>query len=530
MAGVKPINKTDTILIAAGINHYSQLGLGDFQGCVNDAVAIKNKIKPNISFVLTNDSATLQNILKAFETAASLAGTEDYFIFYFAGISAQNNENETFLLPYMSQWPDTSFASWGFLNKTANAGACISLLQLSKWMENIPSNKQLIITEAGDGNSFGHSLINRLFENNPILAADNNRERVIITTNGLGWEGRPCIDSKEKIPGGILTYFLTQSSGILNVFEKPDLFEFELLSTEIRCNPFRGGMIYSRIYREKEFNDLLVKREKSVQGRGITLENKEAELPVPDSLKAVSYALLIATDKYTGKPAWRDLGNPVNDAESVGDLLENKYGCKTIRLYNKPQDSLLREIVLLKKKLREKDNLLVFIAGHGYYDQDFSDGFIVACDSRTPEDDMSHNTYIQMASLCRLLDNSVCKNIFVIFDVCFGAYFDFNARDLSISDYSGEVSDIGIDELIKRKSEYYSRIYMASGKGEVPDYWKGSATHSPFAAKLIDFLTAEKSFITPGKIFSYLEMNITEPVLKEFGRHEARGDFILKAR
>jgi len=54
--------------------------------------------------------------------------------------------------------------------------------------------------------------------------------------------------------------------------------------------------------------------------------------------------------------------------------------------------------------------------------------------------------------------------------------------------------------------------------------------HSPFANKLITIFENEKSFLTPGKIYKYLEGNITEPVLKYFGKNETRSDFIIKAK
>ena len=126
------------------------------------------------------------------------------------------------------------------------------------------------------------------------------------------------------------------------------------------------------------------------------------------------------------------------------------------------------------------------------------------------------------------MDEFSNKHIFAIFDVCFGAYFDMNAKDLSLSDYKEGTGDISVDELIKRKSDYVSRIYLSSGKGEVPDYWKNSSDHSPFANKLIEVLENEKSFLTPGKIYKGLEGNITEPVLKYFGKQDTRGDFIMK--
>jgi hypothetical protein len=75
-----------------------------------------------------------------------------------------------------------------------------------------------------------------------------------------------------------------------------------------------------------------------------------------------------------------------------------------------------------------------------------------------------------------------------------------------------------------------SKIFLASGEAEVPDYWNNSLNHSPFANKLIDYLKNEKEFLSPSKIYETLEANITEPVMNSHGSHEERGDFILKVQ
>lgn len=54
--------------------------------------------------------------------------------------------------------------------------------------------------------------------------------------------------------------------------------------------------------------------------------------------------------------------------------------------------------------------------------------------------------------------------------------------------------------------------------------------HSPFADKLIKSLNSETDFINPSKIYSALEGNITQPFLKQFGKHDERGDFLLKVK
>lgn len=135
-------------------------------------------------------------------------------------------------------------------------------------------------------------------------------------------------------------------------------------------------------------------------------------------------------------------------------------------------------------------------------------------------------SYLQMASLHRILDHLPCKQVFAIFDVCFGGSFDQIAPDIELNSYN-QSADINSVELMERKSAYHSRIFLASGQKTVPDYWGTNNAHSPFALKLIESLSTTTDFTSPGRLYKAVEGNATEPVLRRFGKHEERGDFIL---
>jgi len=52
--------------------------------------------------------------------------------------------------------------------------------------------------------------------------------------------------------------------------------------------------------------------------------------------------------------------------------------------------------------------------------------------------------------------------------ICFGAFFDQNSKDLSLSDYKESTFDISVDELIKRKSEMIHEFICHQGKLKYP--------------------------------------------------------------
>jgi len=532
--------------ISIGIDRYSAEGYLT-ENCVKDATALADKLIHDcprrtyseilkhdssrydanlgwqkwflvdtvICILLKDDNATLENIRKAFQHVILEARPYDHFIFYFGGISIERpGTNETFLVPFLDK---------GFDRQNIQFDKLVSLDELAKFMEQVQCKNQLILSEAGYGNSFAQNLISSLFEANPLIAAGELRNRIIITTKGFGYDDLKCPSFPLGGHGPLMTYILANEN-LLNAFTDLPAYELSLVRTEVECPAF--GKKYFSIYEEEKYRQFILSNYQKMNSRGAQILQPE-ELNEPEGPGKV-YALLIASNLYEDGSAWNNLKNPCKDAEAVAYLLESKYKVQVIKVFNQPKDSVLLNLIKIKKTMGEQDKLIFFIAGHGYFDGNYSDGFIVFTDSRNPINDPSLDSYLQMASLQRLLDNVKAKNVFAIFDICFGASFDLQARDEEVDDYRDLERDISLDEFIKRKDEYTSRIFLASGRYEVPDYWKDSQSHSPFADKLIKALQEEDEFISPGKIYRKMEGNITEPFLKYFGRHDTRGDFLIK--
>jgi len=500
--------------------------LPNLGGCVSDANMLNSKIIADFkkasqndsslklfTYVLTGTHATKDSIKKVFDLIASQAKPTDDFILFYAGITRENRDNETFLIPHLNNITDSLFENPDL----------IPLSTLSRWMNSIQAKNQLVISEAGNGETFSFNLIDNLFEGNILLASQNLRNRMIITTREYGLDNNNCFNKFGK--GGPLAYCINNTPNILDAFNNIHRYEFELHKLELNCK-FFSAYPYISLFIEKDYSGFLAK--KTIKTRGPGYVNTKTETPKP-SKSSNNYALVIGTNKYKGKPTWEDLQNPRNDAKAMSEVLSNKFGFKVKTLYDKPQDTIINLLINYRQTLSENDNFILFVAGHGHYDTGFTDGFIVFPESLSLKADPTRKTYLAMASLNRLLDNLPSKRIFVIFDICFGAYFDIKAPDLSLSDYH-EFKAYEIDTLVNRKNKYTSRIFMASGKGSVPDYWSTNYNHSPFADRLLRSLSKEMDFTCPGRLFNVAENNVTEPVLKEFGKHSARGDMILKVK
>lgn len=464
-----------------------------------------------IHFKLYDEYATAMNVNLALAYIRETAKPNDYFVFYYAGFSFKHDANATHLYLFQEKPID-------FTNATNNS--TISIPALAKQMDGIECLRQLIISEAGSGNDFASDLIINLFEQNPFIAEGIERNRIILTTNGLGYDEVYCEDGRKDMAP--LMYFISQSkSSLLSIFERPEKFQFGLDRAEILC-AWREWK-YAAIYREKQYKGILIDALQERGKRGGAVIDEVEEIPV---LEYQKHAVLIATDNYEAS-TWGDLRNPIKDANAVGELLADRYNMQIHKYYNTPVDSIYMALNEIKNALDSTGQLLVFIAGHGYYDKvQYPDGAIVCSNSNNIADDFRLNSYLKMSDLKLLLNSTKAKNVLVIFDVCFGATFELN-KPLALNDYDFELKDISLAELINRKSKYPSRIFLASGRYEVDDYWFGG-DHSPFAYKLIKLLDEEKGFISPGKIKVATDGNTSEPILGSFGTHHPSGDFLLK--
>jgi hypothetical protein len=246
--------------------------------------------------------------------------------------------------------------------------------------------------------------------------------------------------------------------------------------------------------------------------------------PVATSTQTGSnYALLFATDDYLN---WGDLVNPVKDAEAIAKELRDNYGFQTEVCKNLSQEAVLTKLRSYAiKSFGDNDQLLIFFAGHGVFDEVTKMGYVVPRDAKA--NDVSKISCISHSNLRDYVNNIPCKHILLTMDVCFGGTIDPKATR-SIEDYS----DIPQPEFIARKLKYKTRQYLTSGGKEyVPDGRPGY--HSPFARKFLEALRSyggSDGVLTIGEICGYLERVTPEPRRGEFGDNEPGSDFIFIAK
>ncbi|ADR21099.1 hypothetical protein MATR_12710 [Marivirga tractuosa] len=233
------------------------------------------------------------------------------------------------------------------------------------------------------------------------------------------------------------------------------------------------------------------------------------------------YALVFATNKYDN---WSDLVNPVNDGKTIAEQLKKLYGFEVEVVENPTQNEVFEKILEYNRKnYKPQDQLMIFFAGHGHFDEDFGEGYVVAKNSLAS--DKSKTSYISHARLRSVINNIPCEHIFLAMDVCFGGTFDprvASSRGLE----SFEQDD---KEMLARKLSYKTRRYLTSGGKEyVSDGIPGE--HSPFAKKLLEALKSlggSDRILTLTELNTYLDRLKPAPRTGTFGDNESLSDFVF---
>ena len=240
-------------------------------------------------------------------------------------------------------------------------------------------------------------------------------------------------------------------------------------------------------------------------------------------------ALFFGIDTYD---EWGNLFNPVKDVETIAEELKNSYGFETEVVLDATTSEIMAKLrEYAKKSYQPNDQLLIFFAGHGQFDEIFTEGYLVGKDSKL--DDPGKTSYISHSTLRTVINNIPSGHTLLTLDACFGGTFDpLLARSGSRGGGDEMYADITTSEFIERKLRFKTRKYITSGgKQYVADGKPGG--HSPFARKFLQGLRgyggADK-ILTLQEMYGYLLNLKMEPHAGEFGDNEPGSDFVFVAR
>jgi hypothetical protein len=169
------------------------------------------------------------------------------------------------------------------------------------------------------------------------------------------------------------------------------------------------------------------------------------------------FALIIGVQDYLD-PAINDLDQPVKDAQSFYDVLVNFYTFdkkNVIYMVNPKREEMTKAFDKLVETISAEDNLLIFYAGHGHWDEKLKQGYWLPADALQG----NRGSWFSNADLKTYIGGINARHTLLVTDACFGGGI-FKTREA----FPDATTDI--QELYK----YPSRKAMTSGSlNVVPD-------------------------------------------------------------
>ncbi len=231
-------------------------------------------------------------------------------------------------------------------------------------------------------------------------------------------------------------------------------------------------------------------------------------LDVEVTKEAKYYALIIGINEYPD-PEIIDLDRPVADAQKLYNTLTTNYSFEkgnTRLLKNPTREQIIGELDKLNRLITEDDNLLVFYAGHGFWDEQDEIGYWL------PSDAKKANTanWIRNTTIRDYLRTVQTKHTLLIADACFSGGIFKTRKAFTDAPKS-----------IQKLYEFPSRKAMTSGTlKEVPD-------RSVFLLYLNKRLTENtQPYISAEELFGSFKIAVlnNSPNIPQYGEIKDTGD------
>lgn len=309
---------------------------------------------------------------------------------------------------------------------------------------------------------------------------------------------------------------------------------YDVTVNGVSTEPSRDGVFQVKVPLEIGRNEIVIRaidlRQNSVEKKFFILRKSPSgkvakgdteELDIVfDSPKTAPryFALIMGANDYADD-AITDLDNPIQDATKLYNVLVNRYTfdpSNVIFLKNPTREQMINAMDWLTRKVTKYDNLLVFYAGHGFWDKETDFGYWIPTDSKSN----STANWLANSQIKDYVAAIKSKHTLVIADACFGGSI-FRSR---------KAFEEG-SQSVKKAFDAPSRKAMTSGNlTEVPD-------HSVFLEQLVDKLNNNtKSYVTAEELFASIRNVVlsSSPVTPMYGDIKDAGDqggdfiFVLK--
>lgn len=150
------------------------------------------------------------------------------------------------------------------------------------------------------------------------------------------------------------------------------------------------------------------------------------------------YALIIAVQDYQDKSV-NSLDYPIQDATRLRDILTKTYTFDESNitfLRNPDRAAIINKLDELAQKITEEDNLLIFYAGHGYWDDKLRQGFWLPSNAKRD----SRSEWLSNGNVRDYLLGIKARHTLLIADACFSGSI-FKTRE-AFSDAPTSVKEL----------------------------------------------------------------------------------------
>lgn len=142
------------------------------------------------------------------------------------------------------------------------------------------------------------------------------------------------------------------------------------------------------------------------------------------------FALLIGIDTYKSRNI-TSLDNPISDSRKLSEVLIDKYqfgADKVVALENPNRAEIIDALDALAQRVTSRDNLLIFYAGHGIWDEQLKQGYWLPADATAD----SKSFWLSNSTIRDYLVGIKSKHTLLISDACFSGGI-LKERGISLS-------------------------------------------------------------------------------------------------
>ncbi len=306
----------------------------------------------------------------------------------------------------------------------------------------------------------------------------------------------------------------------------------------ISFNFEKGGNVNVRCY---DWSSELSKTKGWIDGLSVSIDSRKSTIkkvvkeniePLPSltiendnisfSINETYYALLIGNDDYK---YWSKLSASINDVETISKVLKNKYNFKIETLINATSEEIKSKLFEYAEKISEKDNLLIYYAGHGDLNVNMSPprAYWIPVDAGKKTD----SKWINTEDVSAIISLIPAKHILIMVDSCYSGSSMRGSTEISITTKKQTQDEKFLEKLLLKKTR---QLITSGGKEPVLD--ASISNHSLFAYKFLDILNQNDGYLTGSSVWNdlnkyHVNLNQNPEIkwLKEMG--DLGGDFVF---